>query len=81
VSLPAASTPRPGEPAADPLRCASCDRVQGSAVAFCPFCGAAQHGAAAPQSATPHPVPSQSAVSYQPPKGLTLAGLGFPSPF
>jgi hypothetical protein len=63
VSLPAASTPRPGEPAADPLRCASCDRVQGSAVAFCPFCGAAQHGAAAPQSATPHPVPSQSAVS------------------
>lgn len=53
MSLP---TARAGEPAADTLRCASCTRVQGSAVAFCPFCGAAQHKAAAPRPVTPPPV-------------------------
>lgn len=53
MSLP---TARPGEPAADTLHCASCTRAQGSAVAFCPFCGAAQHRAAAPLPAAPRPV-------------------------
>lgn len=53
MSLP---TPRSGEPAADTLRCLSCTRAQGSAVAFCPFCGAAQHRAAAPLPAAPRPI-------------------------
>ncbi len=61
MSLLAGITPRPGEPAAGTLRCASCTRAQGSAVAFCPFCGAAQHRAAAPPLASPQPAPPPAA--------------------